>query len=139
MRLIYLFLFCGVISTASAQFTQEKISFESANPFSLSDIILHLDEQEKQTVYGQLTLPVDSLNPQKKYPVVLGVAGSLGWREHHRDYLKMYQELGFATFELNSFKSRGITATVGSQDQVTIAGIILDAYRALEALQITQT
>ena len=70
MRLIYLFLFCGVISTASAQFTQEKISFESANPFSLSDIILHLDEQEKQTVYGQLPLPVDSLNPQKKYPVV---------------------------------------------------------------------
>ena len=133
MRLIYLFLFCGVISTASAHFTQEKISFESANPFSLSDIILHLDEQEKQTVYGQLTLPVDSLNPQKKYPVVLGVAGSLGWREHHRDYLKMYQELGFATFELNSFKSRGITSTVGSQDQVTIAGIILDAYRALEA------
>ena len=100
----------------------------------LSDIILHLDEQEKQTVYGQLTLPVDSLNPQKKYPVILGVAGSLGWREHHRDYLKMYRDLGFATFELNSFKSRGITSTVGSQDQVTIAGIILDAYRALEAL-----
>ena len=134
MRSIHLFLCCIVFGTVSAQFTQEKITFESANPFSLSDIILHLDEQEKQTVYGQLTLPVDSLNPQKKYPVILGVAGSLGWREHHRDYLKMYRDLGFATFELNSFKSRGITSTVGSQDQVTIAGIILDAYRALEAL-----
>ena len=117
-----------------AQFQQEEIHFESANPFSLSDVILHLDELETQSVYGQLTLPVDSLNPQKKYPLVIGVAGSLGWRQHHKDYMKMYQDMGLATFELNSFKSRGITSTVGSQDQVTIAGIILDAYRALEKL-----
>ena len=48
-----------------AQFQQEEIHFESANPFSLSDVILHLDELETQSVYGQLTLPVDSLNPQK--------------------------------------------------------------------------
>ena len=117
-----------------AQFQQEEIHFESANPFSLSDVILHLDELETQLVYGQLTLPVDSLNPQKKYPLVIGVAGSLGWRQHHKDYMKMYQDMGLATFELNSFKSRGITSTVGSQDQVTIAAIILDAYRALEKL-----
>ena len=102
-----------------AQFQQEEIHFESANPFSLSDVILHLDELETQSVYGQLTLPVDSLNPQKKYPLVIGVAGSLGWRQHHKDYMKMYQDMGLATFELNSFKSRGIT-TVGSQDQLLL-------------------
>ena len=134
MKRIYFAISLLILTTAPAQNIQEEIRFESANPFSLSDIILHLDEQEKQEVFGQLTIPIDSLNPEKKYPVILGVAGSLGWRDHHRDYLKMYQDLGFATFELNSFKSRGITSTVGSQDQVTIAGIILDAYRALEAL-----
>ena len=48
--------------------------------------------------------------------------------------MRMYQKEGFATFELNSFKSRGISSTVGSQDQVTIAAIILDSYRALEKL-----
>ena len=48
-----------------AQFQQEEIRFESANPFSLSDVIVHLDELETQSVYGQLTLHVDSLNPQK--------------------------------------------------------------------------
>ncbi len=68
MRSIHLFLCCVVFNVVSAQFTQEKITFESANPFSLSDIVLHLDEQEKQTVYGKLTLPIDSLNPQKKVP-----------------------------------------------------------------------
>ncbi len=117
-----------------AQFQKEEIHFESANPFSLSDIITDLDSQEKQQVFGQLTTPVDSLNPTKKYPLIIGVAGSMGWRKHHLDYLKMYQEQGYATFQLNSFKSRGITSTVGSQDEVTIAAVILDAYRALEEL-----
>ena len=121
-------------SNTYAQFQKEVIHFESANPFSLSDIITDLDSQEKQQVFGQLTTPVDSLNPTKKYPLIIGVAGSMGWRKHHLDYLKMYQEQGYATFQLNSFKSRGITSTVGSQDEVTIAAVILDAYRALEKL-----
>ena len=118
----------------NAQNKKEIIHFESANPFSLSDIITNLERQEKQQVFGQLITPVDSLNPNKKYPLIIGVAGSMGWRKHHLDYLKMYQEQGFATFQLNSFKSRGITSTVGSQDEVTIAAVILDAYRALEKL-----
>ena len=118
----------------NAQNIKEIIHFESANPFSLSDIITDLENQEKQQVFGQLTIPVDSLNSDKKYPLIIGVAGSLGWRKHHLDYLKMYQEQGYATFQLNSFKSRGITSTVGSQDEVTIAAVILDAYRALEKL-----
>ena len=114
------------------QFQQEEIHFESANPFSLSDVILHLDELETQSVYGQLTYLLIALTP-KKISSVIGVAGSLGWRQHHKDYMKMYQDMGLATFELNSFKARRITSTVVT-DQVTIAGIILDAYRALEKL-----
>ena len=89
---------------------------------------------EKQNVFGKLTIPLDSLNPNKKYPLIIGVAGSMGWRKHHFDYMKIYQEEGFATFELNSFKSRGITSTVGSQNQVTAAAMILDSYRALDKL-----
>ena len=46
----------------------------------------------------------------------------------------MYQNAGFATFELKSFKSRDIESTVGSQVEVTTAMMILDAYRALEKL-----
>ena len=112
----------------------EKIIFQSANPFALSDIINNLDNQTEQEVYGKLTIPKDSINSDKKYPLVIGVAGSLGWREHHYEYMKMYQQSGFATFELNSFKSRNISSTVGSQVEVTTASIILDAYKAFEKL-----
>lgn len=123
-----------ILATTNAQFQKETIAFESANPFSLRDVIKDLDKQEKQMVFGQMTIPVDSLQPDKKYPLIIGVAGSIGWRQHHLDYMEMYQDNGFATFELNSFKSRDVTSTVGSQVEVTIATIILDAYRALDAL-----
>ena len=128
---IFLILFLFTI-TLSGQI-REEIFFESANPFAMSDVINDLDNQEKQEVYGVLTLPTDSVS-NKKYPLIIGVAGSLAWRDHHYEYLDMYQKAGFATFELKSFKSRDIESTVGSQVEVTTAMMILDAYRALEKL-----
>ena len=65
----------------------EKIEFESANPFSFEDIILYLDDQDVQKVYGILTFP--EKNNKDKYPLIIGVAGSLGWKEHHYDFLQM--------------------------------------------------
>ena len=129
----YFILSLLIFINSHAQKT-EKIIFQSANPFALSDIINNLDNQTEQEVYGKLTIPKDSINLDKKYPLVIGVAGSLGWREHHYEYMKMYQQSGFATFELNSFKSRNISSTVGSQVEVTTASIILDAYKAFEKL-----
>ena len=129
----YFILSLLIFINSHAQKT-EKIIFQSANPFALSDIINNLDNQTEQEVYGKLTIPKDSINTDKKFPLVIGVAGSLGWREHHYEYMKMYQQSGFATFELNSFKSRNISSTVGSQVEVTTASIILDAYKAFEKL-----
>ena len=82
----------------------EKLNFRTPH------VITDLENQEKQEVYGNLVIPYDSLNPDKKYPLVLGVAGSLGWKNHHYEYLTMYQNLGFATFELNSGPARGNAA-----------------------------
>ena len=133
-KLLFIVFYFIISINLYSQYTVEKISFQSANPFSFNDVITNLENQEKQEVYGNLVIPDDTLNPQKKYPLIIGVAGSLGWGEHHYKYLEMYQEMGIATFELNSFKSRGIKSTVGSQTEVTIAAMILDAYKALEIL-----
>ena len=133
-KLNYLAISLLFISAAYSQNTVEKIYFESANPYSFNDVITDLENQEKQEVFGQLVIPADTVNKDKKFPLVIGVAGSLGWGEHHYKYLKMYQDMGIATFELNSFKSREITSTVGTQNTITMAAMILDAYRAFEAL-----
>ena len=132
LKTFSVFIFLLVLNNASikSQIKKEKIYFESANPFSLSHIIKGLNKLEKQEVFGQLTIPLDSIGNSKKFPLIIGVAGSRGWKKHHLEYINMYQKNGFATFELNSFKSRDISSTVGSQVEVTTAAIILDAYRA---------
>ena len=106
MRL-FIITFLLIIYNGTAQKT-EKIVFKSSNPFALSDIITNLENQQEQEVFGKLTFPNDSFDVKKKYPLIIGVAGSLGWRKHHYEYMKMFQENGFATFELNSFQSRNI-------------------------------
>ena len=131
MRLFNI-IFLLIFFNANAQKT-EKIVFKSANPFALSDIITDLENQQEQEVFGKLTFPNDSFE-REKYPLIIGVAGSLGWRKHHYEYMNMYQKMGFATFELNSFQSRNITSTVGSQVEITTAAMILDAYKAFEKL-----
>tara|TARA_B100000676_G_scaffold59834_1_gene59096 strand:+ start:19501 stop:20457 length:957 start_codon:yes stop_codon:yes gene_type:complete len=122
-----------IVIVSSFIFSFEKISFVSANPFSFQDIITDLDNQQEQEVYGILRLP-DNFDKSQKIPLIIGVAGSLDWGEHHHKYLKMYRDMGIATFELNSFKSRGIKSTVGSQTDVTTAMMILDVYKAFEKL-----
>ena len=112
---------------------KDTIFFASANPFSFKDIITDLDNQDKQEVFGILTLP-DQFDLDKKIPLIIGVAGSKDWSDHHLEYIDMYQNMGIATFELHSFKSRDVVSTVGSQVGVTTAMMILDSYRAFETL-----
>ena len=64
----------------------------------------------------------------------MGVNGSKNWADHHLEYLSVYRQMGFATFEIQSFNSRKVSSTVGEQVSVTTAMIILDAYKALEVL-----
>ena len=130
----FLIILCSLSFFSLIAQKNETIFFKSANPFALSDIINNLENQQHQDVFGRLVIPKDSVNENKKFPLIIAVAGSLGWRDHHYDYLEMYQKNGFATFELNSFKSRDIKSTVGSQIEVTTATIILDAYKAFEVL-----
>ncbi len=115
-----------------AQDDGERIEFKSANPFSFYHIITDLENQTPQKVFGVLKFPENIKH--KNIPLVLGVAGSLAWADHHLEYLQMYRDMGLATFELKSFASRQITSTVGTQVEVTSAMMILDAYKALMVL-----
>ena len=111
---------------------QEIITFTSADPFGFQDIITNLENLEENEVSGILKLP----EGEGPFPLVLGVAGSLDWGKHHLEYMEMYRKMGIATFELQSFSSRGIKSTVGSQIKVTTAMMVLDAYRAFEQLAL---
>ena len=130
IKILILFITLGF---AQEDNNHELIYFESANPFSFEEIITDLDNQERQEVFGKLKLP-KNFDKNLKYPLIIGVAGSLNWGPHHLKYLEMYRSLGFATFQLQSFDSRDVQSTVGSQVEVTSAMMILDSYLALETL-----
>ena len=121
-----------LITSSVAQQNGDRIEFNSANPFSFYHVITDLENQESQKVFGILRFPENA--ERKNLPLVLGVAGSLAWFDHHLEYLQMYRDMGIATFELKSFASRDITSTVGTQVEVTSAMMILDAYKALAVL-----
>ena len=121
------------IFVISISINSEKINFTSSNPFTFRDVIIDLDKQEKQEVYGILKFPEENYF-DKQYPLVIGVAGSIGWLDHHEEALQLYRDLGIATFELHSFDSRGVKSTVGEQTKVTTAMMILDSYKALDKL-----
>ncbi|RPG60433.1 MAG: hypothetical protein CBD51_001000 [Flavobacteriales bacterium TMED191] len=110
----------------------DTIYFTSSNPFSFKDIIENLESQEEQQVYGVLKFPKKLT--KTKIPLIIAFSGSEGWADHHYEYLKIYRELGIATFEVCSFKSRGVLSTVGSQTDITTAMMVLDGYKAFEAL-----
>ena len=114
--------------------SQELISFSSANPFGFRDIITALDDQENQEVTAVLRFPKGS----GPFPLVIGVAGSLDWGTHHLEYLEMLRAAGIATLQLQSFSSRGISSTVGSQVEVTTAMMVLDSYKALDEISKDQ-
>ena len=109
---------------------QEIIVFDSKNPFNFYDVFHRMENITDQQVYGILTKP-DAVGI---FPVIIGVAGSAGWGEHHYGYLERYLEMDFAVFSLHSFKSRNVESTVGEQLTVTIPMMIYDAFMALQKL-----
>ena len=109
---------------------QEIIIFDSKNPFNFYDVFHRMENITDQQVYGILTKP-DAVGI---FPVIIGVAGSAGWGEHHYGYLERYLEMDFAVFSLHSFKSRNVESTVGEQLTVTIPMMIHDAFMALKKL-----
>ena len=129
MKFSYLIILNLLVTHVSSQ---EVISFNSASPFGFKDIITNYENLQNQEVQAILRLPKED----GPFPLVIGVAGSLDWGSHHLEYLKMFRESGIATLELQSFSSRGVRSTVGSQVEVTTATMVLDAYRALDKISL---
>ncbi len=87
MNIKFKFVVIIILSFLIAENSYEKIDFISANPFTFRDIILDLENQESQNVYGILRLPESK--QQKKHPLIIGVAGSNGWGNHHHEFLSL--------------------------------------------------
>ena len=106
------------------------ITYKSANPFEFFHI-LNSKDYEEQDMYGTLVFPEKK---KKKYPLVICMHGSLGWRGHHHEHSVNYLNNGFAIFRVSSFDARQVISIVEDQMQVTLATTLTDCFNALKML-----
>ena len=106
------------------------INFKSSNPFEFFHI-LNSKECEEQDMFGSLIFPEVK---KDKYPLVICMHGSMGWRGHHHEHSVNFLNNGFAIFRVNSFDARQVTSIVEDQIQVTLATVLSDCFNALKIL-----
>src|SRR5262249_52730491 len=80
---------------------------------------------------GELRIPKPGTD---KIAAVILVHGSSGIGALHDRWVKEINDIGVATFLLDSFSGRGIVSTVNDQSQLDSLAMMVDAYRALGSL-----
>ena len=106
------------------------ITYKSSNPFEFFHILAS-QECEEQHMFGSLIFPDEK---KEKYPLVICMHGSMGWRGHHHEHSVNFLNNGFAIFRVNSFDARQVVSIVEDQIQVTLATVMTDCFNALKIL-----
>ena len=63
------------------------------------------------------------------------VHGSGGPSKKHKKWFREFNKMGIATFQLNCFKPRAVSSTVGKQFTVSSGSMTADAFNALKILR----
>ena len=119
---------------ARAQVARQEIYALQSVTLSDSDFLSGKKDGVPVTLAGALRLP--KLGTEKLPAVVLlhgsgGVGGSGGMID---EWSRELNEIGVATFAVDSFAGRGIVETVTDQTRLGRLNMIIDAYRALDLL-----
>src|SRR5262249_24940953 len=83
------------------------------------------------TLAGELRIPQRTTG---RVPVVVLLHGSGGLNAGNELWAKHFNEIGVASFLLDSFSERGLTSTSTNQALLGRLNMILDAYRAFDVL-----
>ena len=115
---------------------KEKIKFNSKDLDYFTEVLDGLDDNDKDLeVWGFLTIPKKT---KGKIPAMIYMHGSGGLsktaKERISPWLKMFNKMGIATFQLDSFRPRKVSSTVDKQHLVMAAEMVVDCYKALEYL-----
>jgi dienelactone hydrolase len=108
----------------------EKITFYSRNPSGPTEMMA--GGGAAHPIFGWLSVPKGG--PARKPAMVIshGSGGIVAGREH--EWARRLNELGVATFVVDSFTDRGIAVTADDQSRLSLPASVLDALRALDRL-----
>jgi dienelactone hydrolase len=110
-----------------------RIEIRAVETLTLSDQQFLTGDKNATPVMiaGELRIPRGAAG---RLPAVLLLHGSGGANGGHELWAKHFNEMGIATFLLDSFTGRGITSTSTNQALLGRLNMILDAYRSFDLL-----
>jgi dienelactone hydrolase len=110
-----------------------RIEIRAVETLTLSDQQFLTGDKNATPVMiaGELRIPRGAAG---RLPAVLLLHGSGGANGGHELWAKHFNEMGVATFLLDSFTGRGITSTSTNQALLGRLNMILDAYRSFDLL-----
>jgi dienelactone hydrolase len=109
-----------------------RIEFQSYTPKTMFDLAKELRQNWRdQTVWGELSFPS---NMSDKVPAMVLSHGSGGVERSIYQWVEALNDIGVATFVVDSFGPRGVKSTVEDQSLVPFSANLVDALQALNLL-----
>ncbi len=109
-----------------------RIPFKSATPATLYDVARERRDRWPVTeVWGDLSLPAGANGP---IPAVVLAHGSDGVTPSLAQWVNLFNDMGVATFVVDSFGPRGVSSTAADQTSVPAAANLMDSFAALQLL-----
>lgn len=126
------FIACAaaVLALGPAAANAERIGFDSAARDSRIVPIFEGKTAYSDRIYGELQLPSRGSAP---HPAMVIMHSSRGIGADIRDWVRLFNEMGIATFIVDSFTPRGLAES--SADRLAFPAGVVDSLRALKALR----
>ncbi len=123
-------LVAACLALGPAAFAAEHIDFDSVAPNS--DMVQVFQGRTANTdhLYGELQLPAKGTAP---FPAMVIMHSSMGINDAIGDWVRIINDLGIASFVVDSFAPRGLSEF--SADRLSFPAGVVDALRALQVLQ----
>jgi len=123
---------CGLLAILAPARAGEKIGFTSVTPSSRFALASATFERKPVAIWGTLDVPTGGRAP---YPAMVIAHGSGGIEQKEWDrWVPLLNQMGVATFVVDSFTPRGIARTVDDQAQLDQSANDADALFALKLL-----
>lgn len=128
-------LFIASVAThANAQTARVEVLPITSVTLSDADLLAGRKVGQPVTIAGELRLPKPGSDKLPAVILLHGSGGLGGTGGSVDEWSRELNQIGIATFALDSFAGRGIVSTVTDQSQLGRLNMVVDAYRALESL-----
>jgi dienelactone hydrolase len=131
---IFTLLMCISVARSHTLDTHSRgrIEFDSYTTSSMFDLVRERRKRwVDQKIWGDLTFPK---NINGKVPAIILAHGSAGVGRHINQWVTAFNEIGIATFVVDSFGPRNIKSMVSDQNQLSNSSNLMDAFKALQLL-----